>query len=488
MAAKYLYPENSLSHGTTRAAPGLIMDELISLERKVQALYDSTLRPLAERLGFDLPMTAKDAPGRPTVLLLGNHSSGKSSFINFLLGTELQKTGLAPTDDGFTIITHGENRDTFDGQTVVTHPELAYRQLELLGSPFLAHLRLKTLPHELLQKVTLIDSPGMIDAVREGNTRGYDFSGGVRKFAEGADLILFFFDPHKPGTTGETISIFTETLAGMEHKLFIILNKVDQFENIRDFARTYGTLCWNLARAIRTKDIPHIYNIFVPGGAEQGAREQAPIPLQDFELSRQEVLSEIRRTPTRRADNLVSGLHIHARRLAVHARVCHTLASKWLARQVQAWAATAAVILLTLLGIWLFWNPEAPRAALLAGLIGAVTAVVVWFGGRHWLDRFKRRTTSWEGLDLIFREAYETELTLKERTDLRTLWESVKQQTSAAIRALGPGKLSGGYSSRRQLKRLESMLEDEVPRLRRSVTGSVEPELIAEPEPTRASR
>jgi len=66
--------------------------------------------------------------------------------------------------------------------------------------------------------------------------------------AERADVILLFFDPDKPGTTGETLSILTNSLAGMDHKLHIILNKADQFRKIHDFARAYGSLCWNLSK------------------------------------------------------------------------------------------------------------------------------------------------------------------------------------------------------------------------------------------------
>lgn len=57
-------------------------------------------------------------------------------------------------------------------------------------------------------------------------SRGYDFEGVVRWFAERADVILLFFDPDKPGTTGETLSILTNSLPGMDHKLYIVLNKV----------------------------------------------------------------------------------------------------------------------------------------------------------------------------------------------------------------------------------------------------------------------
>ena len=76
------------------------------ISKKAIEIYDRDLRPLAEKLAFELPVRAKEPPGLPNVLFLGNHSSGKSSFINHLLETDVQKTGLAPTDDGFTILCH----------------------------------------------------------------------------------------------------------------------------------------------------------------------------------------------------------------------------------------------------------------------------------------------------------------------------------------------------------------------------------------------
>jgi hypothetical protein len=56
---------------------------------------------------------------------------------------------------------------------------------------------------------------------------------------------------------------------------------MDQFQNLHDFARAYGALCWNLGKVIPRKDLPMIYNTFVPlegqpappadGGFRQGA-------------------------------------------------------------------------------------------------------------------------------------------------------------------------------------------------------------------------
>ena len=47
--------------------------------------------------------------GTPCMIFLGNHSSGKSSIVNWVLGgSPVQDVGLAPTDDGFTVIAYGE--------------------------------------------------------------------------------------------------------------------------------------------------------------------------------------------------------------------------------------------------------------------------------------------------------------------------------------------------------------------------------------------
>ena len=59
------------------------------------------------------------------------------------------------------------------------------------------------------------------------------YEGVVRWFAERADIVLLFFDPDKPGTTGETLSTLLHSLGGMDHKLMIVLNKADQFEKVR---------------------------------------------------------------------------------------------------------------------------------------------------------------------------------------------------------------------------------------------------------------
>jgi len=202
---------------------------------RVREYYGDPLDPLARQFMFRLPPTVGELKRPPQVLLLGNHSSGKSTFINYLLGAGVQKTGVAPTDDGFTIITYGASEIDRDGATIISNPDLPFEGLRHFGDQLVSHVRLKQRPADLLRTVTLIDTPGMIDEAKAENGRGFDFPGAVRWFAERADLVMVFFDPDKPGTTGETLRVFKESLSGIDHKLLIVLNKMDQFQNLHDW-------------------------------------------------------------------------------------------------------------------------------------------------------------------------------------------------------------------------------------------------------------
>ncbi len=138
-----------------------------------------------------LPTTG-DITAAPLIFFLGNHSSGKSSFINFLLGREtLQKTGTAPLDDSFTILTHGDTLGEKDGPAIVSNTALPFSTLGNIGGAFVQHLKMKMVPDDLLRHVTLVDSPGMIDGAG-GKERDYAFGDACKWFVERAGVCCLF--------------------------------------------------------------------------------------------------------------------------------------------------------------------------------------------------------------------------------------------------------------------------------------------------------
>eukprot|EP01039_Chlorochromonas_danica_P001641 gene1640-1791_t len=323
------------------------------------------IRPISDRYYGPMNKASADNTLFPFVLLLGNHSSGKSSFINYLLGRKVQTTGVAPTDDNFTIIGPGEEDLDRNGPALVGDPDLGFSELKGYGNTLINHTQLKVRANTAVKDFMIVDSPGMIDspASKGNNTlippsmdRGYNFDAVCRWYAERADVILLFFDPDKPGTTGETLSILTNSLVGFDHKLYIILNKADQFCKIHDFARAYGSLCWNLSKVIPRKDLPRIHTMCLPtiaqttpssdlnNSKEKTFFDQAML---DLEEARGEVLREVFNAPRRRVDNEMSRLFENVSALVVHCGIVDQVVSLYSSRLWRSRLITSATTLVS---------------------------------------------------------------------------------------------------------------------------------------------
>jgi hypothetical protein len=429
----------------------------------VRRLYRESVDPLDDKFVFERRPGEGEISGSPTVLFLGNHSSGKSTFVNHLLGSPVQKTGLAPTDDAFTVLAYGGAEEEREGQAVVSTPNLPYDGLRHFGSELLSHFRLKLRPLPLLRELNLVDSPGMIDAAKEGSGRGYDFAGVVRWFAERADVVLVFFDPEKPGTTGETLQVFTQSLRGIDHKLLIVMNKMDRFESLQDFARAYGALCWNLGKVIPRKDLPHIYTTFVP---VEGAPPPS-LPTKDFEQAREELIREVKRAPARRVDNLVTQLEDHAQRLLVHSSIIDEAARTLRRFRLKLWSILIVAVLFGSLAGVVSINLGAPVAVRLVSFGGV--ALLAYLGAFVVRGLVKSEATQiLAGLGAIFEKVYARELLVRDRVDdLRALWERVQPRTRQTLETVGILSFPRLASSERT--RLTRALETDIPELRRKL-------------------
>lgn len=436
--------------------------QLKEVSDSVQIYYDETIDPLAEQLMFSRAPDPGARGGHPLVLVIGNHSAGKSTLINYMLGQEVQHTGVAPTDDSFTILTHGDHPQDKDGDAVVSNPDLGFAELRKFGPELVSHVKLKARNSEFLEGLTLVDSPGMIDAASSDVDRTYDFTQVVRWFAEQADVVLLLFDPDKPGTTEETLRVMRDALGEMSHKLLLVLNKMDQFRNLHDFARAYGALCWNLSRVIPSKDVPLIYNIYIPG---QWVQKDGVLPIADFDNARNQVLDEIRRAPLRRVDNILTRIYANSRSLHAHARVCNEAGMLYRRSQWSWRGSMTAVPLVSIAaagGLYAAIGPEALTAAV--GLVGgAFLTAGVLFGLSQRALR-KRKDEILQDLKAIYERLYNDQYVMGDDADLNATWSRIKARTQKSIQTIGLAKLP--KLKKGTLNKLEKIHKKTVPKLR----------------------
>ncbi|XP_032092583.1 uncharacterized protein LOC116522086 isoform X3 [Thamnophis elegans] len=86
--------------------------------REAHSLYVQQghgLVSIGERLGLTLLPPRR----RVTVMVMGNHSAGKSSFINWYVEEHIQRTGVAIETQGFTFITSGKKRESLTGNATL---------------------------------------------------------------------------------------------------------------------------------------------------------------------------------------------------------------------------------------------------------------------------------------------------------------------------------------------------------------------------------
>ena len=147
---------------------------------EVNDFLSSHTDAIQERFLFQSRPSEAALRDAPLILMIGNHSSGKSTFINFFTQQQVQLTGMAPTDDDFSILRYGPVDKERNGSSLVSNPAFGFEGLNQFGPKFLSHLKMKSIPNERLTKVNLVDTPGMIDSADSSATRQYDFKGAVR--------------------------------------------------------------------------------------------------------------------------------------------------------------------------------------------------------------------------------------------------------------------------------------------------------------------
>lgn len=72
-------------------------------------------------------------------------------------------SGAEPTTSEYTVIMHGEKPRTVEGIVMAADSSRSFSPLEKFGQGFLERLVGYEMPHKLLERVTIVDTPGIIE-------------------------------------------------------------------------------------------------------------------------------------------------------------------------------------------------------------------------------------------------------------------------------------------------------------------------------------
>jgi len=193
-----------------------------SVSDGLKKLYRDKLLPLEECYKFQdfhsAPLSESDFDAKPMVLLIGQYSTGKTTFIKYLLEQEFPgcRIGPEPTTDRFIAVMHGDQEGVIPGNALVVDSKKPFRPLSKFGNAFLNRFQCSLVNNTVLENITIIDTPGILSGEKQRVDRGYDFTEVVSWLAERVDRIILLFDAHKLDISDEFRRTI-ECLRGLDH-------------------------------------------------------------------------------------------------------------------------------------------------------------------------------------------------------------------------------------------------------------------------------
>jgi len=298
---------------------------------RLKSAYKNKLLPLEQVSLFhrmhSQPFHDQDFNSTSMILLIGQYSTGKTSFIKYILEEEYpgSRIGPEPTTDAFYVVRHGEYNVTIPGNSFVADTELNFQELSSFGNAFLENFFGSTIKNEKLKFISFIDTPGILSGEKQRLNRGYDFIEVVKWFAEKSDRIILFFDSHKLDISDEFKNCINAILP-FEEKIRIVLNKADSLNN-QELMRVYGALMWSLGRVM---DKPEVCRVYISSFRKQSYQHNNHAKL--FDMEAWDLIQDLEELHKKALQNKISGLSRRARQAKAHAFLMHEIAENkpWL--------------------------------------------------------------------------------------------------------------------------------------------------------------
>lgn len=265
-----------------RSSAGFSNLQTLKPLKQIKQIYDKVLLPLERRFAFEAfdypnsaPLNEADFFETPMLLLIGQYSTGKTSFVKFLTDSCYpgMNIGPEPTTDSFVAVMGDgcssnlrnaacRGQRVIPGNALCSDPRFPFGGLTQFGNSFLRRFHGSVSSSTVLDNLIIIDTPGVLSSKKRSGagiqeTEDYDLEKVTQWFADRADCILVFFDAHKLDICDEFKQLLTSLRPHMD-KMTFLLNKVTSISGDQELMRVYGALMWSLGKVFKSPEVPKV--------------------------------------------------------------------------------------------------------------------------------------------------------------------------------------------------------------------------------------
>ncbi|XP_042242161.1 uncharacterized protein LOC121879567 [Homarus americanus] len=226
---------------TAEAATVTVNEKILKECHNLYTDAENGLVAIGESLGLKLLPPRK----KINVMLMGNHSAGKSSFINWYVEEHVQRTGVAIETQGFSFVTSGRKRESLTGNaTLHLYPHFKALQ-EIDGVVDYLNTEISTSKQKKFSLVTFIDTPGLVD----GDMKyPFDVNQSMLWLGDLCDLIFVFFDPIGQALCKRTLNIVEKLNETHSDRIRFYLSKADEAGHESDRQRVMMQIVQELCK------------------------------------------------------------------------------------------------------------------------------------------------------------------------------------------------------------------------------------------------
>jgi len=159
------------------------------------------------------------------LVVAGEYNSGKSAFINALLGDDYLETGITPTTSSITIVKYGQDIS----KVKEDHNQEIYY-----------------FPINLLKDISIVDTPGTNAILRDHEEITSDF-------IPRSDLVLFITSVDRPFTESE--KMFLEKIRSWGKKIIFIINKIDILDSEKNLEEVKRYITENATKVLNSEPL-----------------------------------------------------------------------------------------------------------------------------------------------------------------------------------------------------------------------------------------